>query len=172
MALNGCSSDWTEVASGVPQGSVFGPLLFLVFINDMPESVLAPVSMFADDSKLYCRANTSQEVAQLQSDIQALVKWSDTWQLPFNESKCKVLHLGRNNPNSQYMMRATELSAVQIEKDLCVHTDSELKFRHHASAVVAKTHSDTRHLIRRSFVLIHCRTFPLLFKALVRPHLD
>ena len=171
VALNECSSDWTEVASGVSQGSVLGPLLFLVFINDMPESVLAPISMFADDSKLYCRADTPQEVAQLQSDFQALVKWSDTWQLPFNESKCKVLHLSRNNPNSQYMMRATELSAVQIEKDLGVHIDRELKFRHHASAVVAKA-TQILGIIRRSFVLIDCRTLPLLFKALVRQHLE
>ena len=171
VVLNGQFSDWTEVASGVPQGSVLGPLLFLVYVNDLPDVVHCPLKMFADDTKLYSSVATPGEVSSLQADLDTLGRWSDTWQLPFNDAKCKVLHLGSNNPNSRYMMRGTELSDGLVEKDLGVHIDCELKFRQQASAAVAKG-TQILAVIRRSFALINECTLPLLFKALVRPHLE
>ena len=163
MVLNGSCSDWTEVSSGVPQGSVLGPLLFLVYINDLPESVHCSLKMFADDTKLYSCVTNPHAVSGLQSDLDALVSWSDTWQLPFNEAKCSVLHIGRNNPGCQYVMRDAELTEVQVVKDLGVHIDSELKFRQHASAAVAKA-TQILAVICRSFALIDECTLPLLYK--------
>ena len=77
-------------------------------------------------------------VSSLQSDLDDLVSWSDTLQLPFNEAKSSVLHIGCNNPGCQYMTSDAELTEVQAEKDPGVHINSELKFRYHASAAVAK----------------------------------
>ena len=171
VALNGHSSVWAEVGSGVPQGSVLGPLLFLVFINDLPEVVHSSIKLFADDTKLYSIVDTTHGSSSLQADLESLARWSDTWQLPFNETKCKVLHLGRSNPNFQYIMRGNALSEVQVEKDLGVHIDRELKFRQHASAAVAKA-TQILAVIRRSFALINERTLPLLYTTLVRPHLE
>ena len=138
VVLRGCASDWTDVESGVPQGSVLGPLLFLVYINDLPETVQGNIKMFADDTKLYSTVSTPGDGISLQADLDCLVHWSDIWQLPFNESKCKVLHLGRANPHYQYSMRGIPMSCTHVEKDLGVHIDDELKFRLHASTVAAK----------------------------------
>ena len=171
VVLNGHSSGWTDVASGVPQGSVLGPLLFLLFVNDMPGVVRCPLMMFADDTKLYSEVATPRAASNLQSDLEALVSWADVWQLPFNEAKCKAMHIGSRNQNHQYVMRDTELSVTEVEKDLGVHIDCELKFRQHASAAVAKA-IQMLAVIRRSFVLINESTLPLLYKTLVRPHLE
>ena len=90
VVLHGSSSDWSEVVSGVPQGSVLGPLLFLVYVNDLPRGVRSSLTMFADDTKLYSSVSTPQHVCALQADLDELSRWSDTWQLPFNQGKCKV----------------------------------------------------------------------------------
>ena len=171
VILNGCTSDWTKVISGVPQGSVLGPLLFLVYINDLPEIAQGRIKMFADDTKLYSTVSSPQDRYNLQDDLDALVRWSDTWQLPFNEEKCKVLHIGHGNQEHQYTMRGSTMNDTQVEKDLGIHIDAELKFRKQASAVVAKA-TQILAVIRRSFALIDEFTLPLLFKSLVRPHLE
>ena len=171
MVLNGHSSDWTDVISGVPQGSVLGPLLFLIYINDLPEAVCGDSMIFADDTKLYSSVATSQERSTLQSDLEALARWSETWQLPFNDAKCKILHLGRGNPGTRYVMNDSELSETDVERDLGIYIDCELKFKQHASGVAAKA-TQILAVIRRSFAVINQHTLPLLFKALVRPHLE
>ena len=124
------------------------------------------MKMFADDTKLYGTSSTNDDVRVIQADIDAAVEWADRWQLPFNEEKCKVMHLGRRNAGSQYTMRNTELSVVQVEKDLGVHIDCELKFRQQASTAVGKA-TQILAVIRRSFASINERTLPLLYKTLV-----
>ena len=114
---------------------------------------------------------TPAAAASLQGDIDALVAWSDRWQLPFNEGKCKVLHLGRNNTRHQYKMRGVDLEATDSERDLGVHVDSCLKFRKQAAAAAAKA-NQVMAVIRRSFELLDENTLPMLYKTLVRPHLE
>ena len=87
----GCSS-WKAVTSGVPQGSVLGPVLFIVYVNDMDKDLLSKLLKFADDTKVYGRANTNAERIKLQDDLNRLNEWSDTWLMPFNVDKCKVIH--------------------------------------------------------------------------------
>ena len=88
--------------------------------------VHSSIKLFADDTKLYSIVDTPHGSSSLQADLESLAKWSNTWQLPFNEVKCKVLHLGRNNPNSQYVMRGSALSEEQVKKDSGAHIDREL----------------------------------------------
>ena len=107
----------------------------------------------------------------LQDDINALVAWSDRWQLPFNEEKCKVLHLGTGNPKLRYTMRGACLEETESERDLGILVDTSLKFRRQAAAAVAKANQILA-VIRRSFELIDELTLPLLYKTLVRPHLE
>ena len=95
-------SEKKDVLSGIPQGSILGPILFTIFINDLPEIVQSTCKVFADDTKVY---NTSQNKDIIQNDLGKLHEWSDIWQLYFNTSKCKVLHIGRNNPNHDYSMK-------------------------------------------------------------------
>ena len=171
VVLEGCHSEWTEVASGVPRGSVLGPLLFLVYVNDLPEVVQCSVKLFADDTKLYSRVSSTGEAALLQSDIQALSRWSNTWLISFNQSKCKILHLGQTNQGFPYTMGDIPLDNTSVEKDLGVHIDTNLKFREHASSAAAKA-TQVLAVIQCSFALIDKVTLPILFKTLVRPHLE
>ncbi len=81
----------------VPQGSVLGPLLFLIFINDMPDTVKQLVKLFADDTKLLCRVENETDYKLIQHDIDSLVEWAEKWHMSFNMSKCKVLRISRKS---------------------------------------------------------------------------
>ena len=79
--VNGVCSEWTNVTSGIPQCSVLGPILFTIFINDLPISISSHVKIFADDTKIY---NTTENTTVLQDDLHTLYEWSNKWLLPFN----------------------------------------------------------------------------------------
>ena len=104
--------------SGVPQGSVLGPILFLVYINDLEEVVTGKILKFADDTKLFRKVNEIADKQNLQDDIDKLVKWSEKWQMLFNFGKCKCLHIGSINAGMNYEMGGTILSKTVKEKDL------------------------------------------------------
>ena len=116
--VNGILSDWKHVISGVPQGSVIGPIVFVIFINDEPDEVKGSVcKLFADDCKLYRNVSSSGQ-NNLQKDLLNLENWSTTWQLPFNATKCKVLHFGTHNANYIYRLNNHTLDSTKNEKDL------------------------------------------------------
>ncbi|KAJ8027731.1 RNA-directed DNA polymerase from mobile element jockey [Holothuria leucospilota] len=120
VVVNGNFSSWKEVTSGVPQGSVLGPLLFLIFINDIDSSLTSSISKFADDTKLYRKVSDKDDASLLQKDLDRLFSWSQTWQMSFNADKCKVLHFGPKNFSYDYNMNGSILSDVTFEKDLGV----------------------------------------------------
>ena len=97
VVVNGSKSTWAQATSGIPQGSVLGPLLFVCFINDMPSVVKSPVHLFADDTKLYRRVTTLEDHKALQDDLTNREDWSTKWNLCFNTNKCKVMHIGHSN---------------------------------------------------------------------------
>ena len=171
VVVDGAKSDWKRVNSGVPQGSVLGPVLFLAYINDLPEAVSSSVKIFADDTKVFRVTDCDDEVKVLQRDIDALMAWSTCWQLPFNIQKCKVMHLGYRNSLEDYKMEGASLQCVSNEKDLGVVIDSELNFHLHTAQVVAKSFKMLG-VIKRSFEKLDEETVPLLFKSLIRPILE
>ena len=118
VLINGVNSSWTRVKSGIPQDSVLGPLLFSIFVNDLPTTLQSDCLLFANDCKLFCSLVDDDSVDQLQNDLNRLQSWSLLWQLPFNVSKCRVLHLGRTNTNHTYYMNSEPLQNVNEEKDL------------------------------------------------------
>ena len=119
IVLNGKKSSWQDVKSGVPQGSILGPLLFLIYVNDLPRSISSQVFLFADDTKLIRSIFTLADHVQLQTDLDNLAKWCDAWQLNFNATKCNVIHFGRaTHSYGGYYLNGILLDSVDCYKDL------------------------------------------------------
>ena len=171
VCINGTYSEWQEVISGVPQGSVLGPLLFLIFINDIDEQVLSRLKKFADDTKLYREINSVKDSEILQDDIKRLVGWSEEWKMLFNIDKCSVMHLGRQNDQYRYSMGSVNIKSINEEKDLGVLFDSNIKFSSQCSVAVRNANRILG-LIRRNILHKSKDVILRLYKSLVRPHLE
>jgi len=171
VVLNGSYSEWKTVASGVPQGSVLGPLLFLLFVNDMDESIINQLLKFADDTKLFGCVSSQEGVDLLRNDLRSLIQWSEDWQMLFNVEKCKVMHFGANNTKENYSINNTVLSVVKEEKDLGVIIQNDLKVSEQCSKAV-KTANRILGMISRTFQNKSKEIVIPLYKSLVRPHLE
>lgn len=174
VIINSVPSAWNPVTSGVPQGSVLGPILFVIFVNDLPEHTISIAQMFADDTKLYRVIHNQHDRDILQQDLSNLKDWAENWKLQFNASKCKILHIGINNPHHEYHMGETgapPLEITTLEKDLGVLMDPELKFTEHVEKQVNKANKILG-LIRRTFEYLDGEIMKRLFTSLVRPHLE
>ena len=171
VVVNDSRSSWADVTSGIPQGSVLGPMLFIIYINDMPTSVLSSIYLFADDAKVYRNISSNDDPPTLQHDLQQLEKWSERWQLRFNSNKCKVMHLGRQNPRQNYTMGGITLATTTSEKDLGVYVDTELTFEKHIKTVVNQANRMLG-LIRRSYTYLDSQSLLKLYTSLVRPTLE
>ena len=171
VVINGKSSDWTSVNSGVPQGSVLGPVLFIIYINDIDENITCRISKFADDTKITNTVCSEQQRLCIQNDLNTLSRWSEDWQMSFNIDKCHVLHIGSHNPNVNYVMNHSELKSVDEEKDLGVIISKNLKPHNQISKVV-KTANKLVGFIGRTFSFKSEKVILTLYNSLVRPHLE
>ena len=171
VVVNRCHSEWAPVTSGIPQGSVLGPILFVIYINDLPEAVESPAKIFADDTKIYRPVPDEDESRRFQMDITSLCNWSHKWQLPFNATKCKIMHMGNMNQHYTYNMDGNALEPIREEKDLGVTVDADLKFHSHTTRVVNKANRILG-MIKKSFVSLDAISLPVLYKAFIRPHLE
>jgi len=176
VVVNGNRSEEADVCSGVPQGSVLGPTLFVMYINDLPQQVKTNVRMFADDTKLFARTDTREGTECLQEDLNRLQDWSDKWLLKFHPEKCSVIKLGRQKSEGKYFMnkgqeQQLELRESGVERDLGVMVDSGLVFKEHVAYCTAKANKVVG-IIRRSFDHLTEHTFVQLYKSLVRPLLE
>ena len=114
--VDGEVSNWKPVFSRVPQGSVLGPILFLIYIHDLDEGVTSKILKFADDTKCFRKIKGNWNKQQLQDDIYKLIKWSEKWQMLFIFEKCKCLQAGRGNTWVNYEMGGTILCETVKEK--------------------------------------------------------
>ena len=175
VVIEGKKSKTAPVTSGIPQGSVLGPLLFLIYVNDLPDMLDSNIQLFADDTKIFRTIQSQSDALAMQNDLSKLMTWSKTWQLPFNTSKCKVLHLGSKNPETAYTIlcqdNTVDLAVVTEEKDLGIKFDCKLNFSKHISEICSKGKQRIG-LIRRNFRFIDKKTFLILYKSLVRPLLE
>ena len=123
-------SEWVAVLSGVPQGSVLGPLLFLIFLNDLPDWVVNGISMFADDTIIWRGIYTVEDKESLQDDLDKLMSWSEEWLLKFNPEKCKLMRIG-HGLQTEYEMTENGIShKLQVsheEKDLGIYRVGQIK---------------------------------------------
>ena len=174
VVVNGEKSAEAPVMSGIPQGTVLGPLLFVVYINDLLDNISSNGLLYADDTKIFRQISSKKDAEELQLDIMKLEEWAKTWLLKFHPDKCHVLSLGKienTKHTHRYRICEQEMEHVYEEKDLGVVFDSEMSFREHIANKINKANSITG-LIRRSFTFLDCESFTKLYCALVRPHLE
>ena len=171
VILNGFKSGWQKVLSGVPQGSVLGPLLFIIFVNRIEDGLDSQVLKFADDIKIFRNIESENDRITLQNDLNNLVKWAETWQMSFNVSKCKVMHAGRVRVRESYEMDSVTLSDIEKEKDLGVVINGKLSV---SEQVVESRNKAIRMLgvINRNVAYKNEKVIPKLYCAFVRPHLE
>jgi hypothetical protein len=171
VVINGANSQWSSVTSGVPQGSVLGPLLFLIYINDLDSGLVSKISKFADDTKLGANAADPDAVRNLQLDLDKIGEWSEKWLMPFNTDKCKVMHIGYANPSANYTLLGSQMATTNLEKDLGVYISSDLKFSTQCIEVEKRAQKLLGYICRqfkyRDKVIVLT-----LYNALVRPILE
>ena len=171
VRVNNSFSNFEPVLSGIPQGSILGPVLFIIFINDLPDVVSSTCKIFADDTKIY---GPSSNNSIIQSDLLKLLEWSDLWQLKFNINKCHVMRYGNHNEIPPYYMDVSNtkiLAQTTSEKDVGVTFTNGLKFETHVNNIVSKANQIIG-LIKRSFTFMDKNMFIKLYKCMVRPHIE
>ncbi|CAI2739050.1 unnamed protein product [Dicrocoelium dendriticum] len=159
------------MTSGVPQGSVLGPELFKIFINDLPAELQLDCLIYADDLKLWMEVSCLDEADRLQATLDTLHEWSVKWRLPINRDKCSVLPIGASEPFGTYHIGGTLLRTSILEKDLSVLVSSDLRTTQDTLRRVAAANRMS-HAIRRAFSRLTPDIFRLLFTSHVRPILE
>ena len=174
VTLLGTSSPEMDVTSGVPQGSILGPILFLLYVNDLPDVVVnSKVASFADDTKLYRRVDSTQDAILLQNDLDKLEAWFISSGLVFNKKKCKQQHITRKfNPvEFQYKINDKPLEVTNHEKDLGVYVSSDLTWKKHTLEQCAKANKLLGFIRRCAMDVQSSSTRRTLYLAIVRPAL-
>ena len=171
VGVGGSKSGWRKVLSGIPQGSVLGPLLFLIFVDDLDEGLMSDILKFADDTKVFGRVNSYEDRMKLQNDLKRLVEWTERWQMKFNVSKCKVMHFGSSNMEWNYVMNGQMLKVVREEKDLGIMITKDLKVANQCEMAYNRANK----MLSLMFRTLEYKTpevMTCLYKSLVRPHVE
>uniref|UniRef100_A0A6A7FQF0 RTJK n=1 Tax=Hirondellea gigas TaxID=1518452 RepID=A0A6A7FQF0_9CRUS len=171
VCINQAKSEWVSVKSGVPQGSLLGPLLFIIYINDIDTDIVSKISKFADDTKLCSKGIKDTDRQSLQNDLHKLMDWADKWQMSFNVDKCTVLHIGCHNRRYDYQMGNNALTEVEQQRDLGIIINQDLKWNKQVNTSYNKANKVLGFIFRN----LHYKSQEImlpLYTALVRPHLE
>ena len=169
VCLEGEFSNVKDVLSGIPQWTVLGPLLFILYINDLPDSIKSFAKLFADDLKMIAKAS---DKGQIDNDLKNLELWEITWLLEFNVKKCKVLHTTfNNNSNNIYYLDGNVMDTSDQEKDLGVLTTCNLLWNDQISSCINKS-SQMNCFITRNLISREKSLMLRIYKTLIRPNLE
>ena len=175
VRVNNETSEWKPVLSGIPQGSILGPILFTLYVNDIPDKLKSIIAMYADDTKLLSTITSDNPKNDLSVDLETLEEWANMFQMKFHPDKCHVMHIGANNPRVDYTMSKENtrhtLEKVSVEKDLGILIDDKLKFSDHINTKVNKA-NQILGCLKHTFKHITKDILKLLYTSLIRPHLE
>lgn len=172
VSANNIDSPVQPVLSGVPQGSVLGPLLFLIFMNDLPTNVSSKVCLFADDCVIYRKITNQNDVTSLQTDLNNIFTWCQLCNMELNISKCKAMRVCRTSlAYPDYHLNDTHLESVSFYKYLGVHISSNLSWNHHVEHIIAKANRSLGYF-RRNFYMAPSSLKKLLYTTYIRPSLE
>ena len=163
-------SDHVPVTSGVPQGSVLGPILFLIYINDLPDKTKSKVRLFADDTAIYLAVSSLEDAHILQRDLDRLHQWELQWYMEFNPSKCVVIHVTRSRTPvpGQYLLHGQALESVAGSKYLGVEISNNLSFNNHIQNITTSA-SPYLGFLKRNIRSQNPALREIAYKTLVRP---
>ncbi len=147
VCLEGANSTMLPVLSGVPQGSILGPMLFIIYIDDITTYInKSSVFIFADDTKLVKRVSSQEDLSDLQIDLENLLSWCKEWNLTLNTSKCRHMHFGPNYHSHTYSLGNTPILSTESYKDLGITVHKSLSWSPHVNEICKKAYSSL-HLI-------------------------
>ncbi len=164
-------SNWKDIFSGVPQGSVIGHFLFVIYINDMPESLINITKLYADDTKIISKVSQIENENSLQKDLDTASEWSSNWLIRFNTDKCLIMHYGTNNPETEYELNGLKLKKSDYERDLGVNFETNLNGRQHIISCASKANS-MMGILKMTFVHIDPYLLKLLYTTFIRPLIE
>ena len=173
VLIEGEASSEVLVTSGVPQGSVLGPCLFLFYINDIPDNITSTVRLFADDTIMYIALKPKINTAALQEDLNTLDKWTQKWKMSFNLEKCHVIPVTRNKTitKTQYILHGQPLQTVSQAKYLGLTITSDLRWNAHINSISSKANRSLGFL-RRNLKVSSIQIKTLAYFTFVRPILE
>ena len=175
VSIEGCSSELLPVRSGVPQGSVLGPLLFLIFVNDIPNATsFCTTCLFADDTKLLKPISSKIESTFMQQDLDSLATWCSTWKLSLNTSKCAAMRFSLSPSTSNtymYSINNHPIKSVDSHKDLGILVTSDLSWSKHINSICSNAYK-ALHFIRRSISTTSPSLRLRIYLSLVRSKLS
>ena len=171
----GVTSKPLPVLSGVPQGSILGPLLFIIYINDLPKCVShdTTMAMFADDTKCHRPIKNSQDKETLQSDLDNITNWCHDWKMELNQSKCGVLHLTRSREPTitQYTVLGTPVNRPNSQKGLGMSITGDLKWNKQVQEISSKANKMLGFVKRTAYMIGNQSVRKALYLTLVRSQL-
>ncbi len=138
VVINGTASDWAPVTSGVPQGFVLGPVLFIIYINDINVGLNNFIGKFADDTKIGNSVISDRVKQSLNDDLNKISAWSARWEMPFNVKKCRILQVGTRKLKYDYEMSGEKRESVHCLKGLGVTITSNFKFSQQCKEAAVK----------------------------------
>ena len=175
VVINGQHSEWSNIVAGVPQGSVLGPLLFVVYINDIVTNIRGNIKLFADDTALYVDVDRTEEgEAILNADLESVRMWAKQWLVDFNSKKTVAMKVSlktKPNPNPKLNLNDSQLQIVSSHKHLGLRFSSKLQWRDHIKCI-ADTANSRLVMLKRLRTRLDRRTLEILYKSFIRPTLE